>query len=168
MKMSMLAIGIIALLAVAMIAKSFATRGGRGRGEAIKRKALLTKNEQPMYWRLVEAFPSPSYVVLAQVSFSAMLKATQTGTRNRFDRKIADFVVVDRSFTVATVIELDDKSHESKGDSDASRDAMLKEAGYAVIRYKTVPSVETLRADLGSVATTRNEPDENRRIEPRL
>ncbi|WP_169307269.1 DUF2726 domain-containing protein [Chitiniphilus eburneus] len=96
-------------------------------------KSVLTINEQPMYWRLVEAF-SPDLVVLAQVSFSQLVQAK--GGNNlqnlhlfrRISQKTADFVICRKDFTVVAVIELDDSSHRNKRDKDAERDAFLRPA----------------------------------------
>jgi hypothetical protein len=101
-----------------------------------------------MFWRLTQTFPPPNYVVLAQVSFGALPYAKEGASRWAFFQKMADFVLLDKSFKVLAVIELDDSSHKGKEDQDAERDEMLIEAGYKVLRYKTIPQPETLRADL--------------------
>lgn len=85
-----------------------------------------------MYPRLLKALPD--IVILAQVCFSALLTARKTGTRNRFDRKIADFVVCDKALQVLAVIELDDSSHRGKEGKDAARDKLLQDAGHRVTR----------------------------------
>lgn len=90
----------------------------------------------------------PRQVVGApQVSFGALLTARSKGARNRFDRKIADFVVCDKAMQVQVVIELDDSSHRGKEVRDAARDKLLQEAGYRVIRYPRIPDVEKVRSD---------------------
>lgn len=101
-----------------------------------------------MYWRLADAFPHPEHVVLAQVSFSALLVAKRGTSRYRFAQKRADFVLVDKSFKVRAVIELDDKSHTGKGANDRDRDSMLEAAGYRVFRYPAIPDTAKLRADI--------------------
>jgi hypothetical protein len=113
----------------------------------IKPKRLLTMNEQPTFKKLVEALPE--YVVFAQVSFSAILDTTDRATRNRFNRKIADFVVCNKSFIVIGVVELDDSSHNGREEQDAERDAMFNEAGYKVIRYRRMPERDQVRRDFG-------------------
>lgn len=111
-------------------------------------KPIATANEQGMFWRLIEAFPAPEYIVLTQVSFGAMLTAKNGASRSSFDRKIADFVVTNKGFKILAVVELDDKSHNGREQQDASRDAILSEAGYNVLRYAKTPDVAKLRADL--------------------
>jgi Protein of unknown function (DUF2726) len=113
-----------------------------------KAKNPLTKNEQPMYFRLVEAFPE--LIVLAQVSFSALMTSNDRASRNKFDRKTADFVLCTKSFAVVAVIELDDASHNGKAKEDAERDALLSSVGCKVIRFKKTPDVEVLRAALST------------------
>lgn len=121
--------------------------GTKGKQTPITAKTVLTMNEQPTFHRLKEALPE--YSVLAQVSFCAMITATGWATRNRFNRKMADFVICDKAFNVVAVVELDDSSHKGREDKDAERDAMLTEAGLKVIRYKRTPSKEQIRKDLG-------------------
>ncbi|WP_268762609.1 DUF2726 domain-containing protein [Herbaspirillum hiltneri] len=90
--------------------------------------------------------------MLGQVAFSAMLKTKSRATRNRFDRKIADFVILSKAFEVLAVIELDDASHKNRERLDRERQALLTDAGYRVIRYNNVPNVEQVRKDFGIVA----------------
>lgn len=109
-----------------------------------KAKKPLTKNEQPMYFRLIESFPD--LIVLAQVSFSALMSSTAQASRNKFDRKTADFVLCTKSFDVVAVIELDDASHNGRGKEDGDRDALLTRVGYRVLRFKKTPDVAALQA----------------------
>jgi very-short-patch-repair endonuclease len=115
----------------------------------ITQKRPLTEREQSMYFRLIEA--APELVVLAQVSFSAMLKTSGTATRNTYDRKTADFVICTRAFDILLVIELDDASHNGQEVKDGKRDATLVQAGIAVVRYKNVPDADALRKDLSEL-----------------
>ena len=94
----------------------------------------------------------PEYVVLAQVSFGAILWTWIPAVRNRFNRKIVDFVVCDKGFNVIAVIELDDSSHKGREEQDADRDLLFKEAGIAVLRYKFTPESSKILADIKSVA----------------
>jgi very-short-patch-repair endonuclease len=113
---------------------------------AAKPKIPLSINEQPMYFRLKEAFPDD--VVLAQVSFSALLQSPNQATRNQYNRKMADFVLCTKSFEVIAVVELDDSSHKGREEKDMDRDRLLTNAGYRVKRYKTVPNIETLKTEI--------------------
>ena len=117
------------------------------RGRFAKR-AVLTRNEQGMYWRIAATFPAPDHVIFGEVSFSALLRTKEGASRFSFSQKRADFVLMDKSFTVLAIIELDDASHAKKEASDAARDAMLAQAGYRVLRYKTVPQPDVLRSDV--------------------
>lgn len=123
-----------------------------------KAKPLLTPNEKEFFGRLREALPK--HVVLAQVSMGAIL-APNMSERNRqeffrirgkFAQKIIDYVVLDQQFNIVCIIELDDRSHDKK--KDKVRDAMLKEAGYATIRYesKEKPSTRKISSDVSSVS----------------
>lgn len=119
-------------------------------------KKPLTKNEQPMYFRLIESFPE--LIVLAQVSFSALMSSTATASRNKYDRKTADFVLCTKSFDVVAVIELDDASHNGRAKEDNDRDALLTGVGYRVLRFKKTPDVAALHAAVAqtNAVTTAN------------
>lgn len=116
-----------------------------GKRQPIRGKSVLTLNEQPTFMRLREALPE--HFVLAQVSFSAFMTAKGYATRNLFNRKIADFVVLDKNFNIAAIVELDDSSHKGREDKDAERDALINEAGFKVIRYKRTPEIEQIKSD---------------------
>lgn len=152
--MSKLIIGFVLLAVVIWLSlalKNAQKTGGKAKG-LIQPQKPLTENEQPMYFRLAQAFPE--HVVLAQVAFSALLKCKSTATRNTFDRKRADFVLCTKAFEVVAVIELDDSSHKGREDNDRSRDALLTNAGYKVLRYKQVPDATKLVADVALLSKT--------------
>ena len=109
-------------------------------------KRIITAYESRMYIRLKEAFPQ--YHVLAQVAFSALITSHNLKIRNKFNRKVTDFVLLNESLQVLVIIELDDPSHIGKEQEDAERDAMLNEAGYQVYRYTDIPSADRLRRDI--------------------
>jgi Protein of unknown function (DUF2726) len=117
--------------------------GVRGKSFAAKAKRLLSRNEQPMYFRLVEAFPD--LVVLAQVSFSGLMTGKTQSDRNKFNRKIADFVICTKAFEIVAIVELDDSSHQGREKQDSERDAMLESVGYRVVRFKKTPNVADLK-----------------------
>lgn len=114
-------------------------------GERPTKRKLLTQREEAMFNRLTQA--APHLIVLAQVSFGALLTAKTRTARNTFDRKIADFVLCDQALQPVAVIELDDASHKAKGELDAARDELLSSAGYKVIRYKNVPDIDQIQRD---------------------
>ncbi len=111
----------------------------------IKSSYLLTEHEKTMFQKLKQL---PDCHIFVQVSLGAILWTKSWQTRNKFNKKIADFVVTDTNFKILAVIELDDKSHDNKIEADKVRDAMVREAGYKVLRYRTVPSREQLAKDI--------------------
>lgn len=112
----------------------------------IKSSYLMTNREKKMFNVMIEAMPE--CFVFTQVSMQAILWTKDMATRNKFNRKIIDYVVTNKEFEILAVVELDDKSHVGKEDKDAERDAMIKEAGYKAIRYQKIPNAETLRKDI--------------------
>ncbi|MGK5049557.1 DUF2726 domain-containing protein [Janthinobacterium sp. GB4P2] len=141
----------IVLLAIAALILCFAMLAKRQTGKSrrllrLQSKPVMTAREQQMYLLLQTALPECT--VLAQVAFSALVTAKGWANRNRFDRKVADFVLCSRQLNVLAVIELDDSSHAGRERQDKERDAMLRLAGYVTLRYANVPTQQALRADV--------------------
>ncbi len=109
-------------------------------------KHVITPFESKMFIRLKEAFPQ--HHILAQVAFSALITNDNFKIRNKFNRKVTDFVLLNQKLEVVAIIELDDPSHIGKEQEDAERDAMLNEAGYQVYRYTDIPSTHNLKKDI--------------------
>ena len=132
-------------IAFVVIATLKAKKPGRTSQEIPTKKALMTEQETAMYNRLKQSLPQ--HHVFTQVSFGALITAKSRPIRNLFDRKIADFVVCDSALQVVAAIELDDSSHKNKAASDKKRDELLTGAGYRVVRYKTIPDIDKVKAD---------------------
>jgi hypothetical protein len=145
----LLILALVLVLAGAWVAARTRRKNAAEQGGFSKRP-VATANEQAMYWRLAATFPAPEYVLLAQVGFGALLTAKGGSSRYSFSQKIADFVLLDKTFKVLAIIELDDSSHRGREGKDARRDAMLAMARYKVLRYKTVPQPEKLLRDLSA------------------
>jgi very-short-patch-repair endonuclease len=148
--MTVIVITVLVLLVIVAIA--FSMRGKTrttGDRDKIWRRRLLTKNAQPMYFRLRETFPDR--VVLAQVAFSSLINSRSKHTRGSFDRKVADFVLCTAAFEVLAVIELNDPSQQTTAEVDARHDGMLTEAGYQVLRFDRVPEAKELKIAVGSL-----------------
>lgn len=131
-------------LAVAVLTVASVLPKKRGAGEVPKAKRPMSEREQAMFFRLQSALPE--HVVLAQVSFGALLDAKSCAARNTFDRKIADFVGCSKAFAVVAVIELDDATHKTKQEKDSKRDQLLQKAGYKTLRFKNVPDAAEIKA----------------------
>ena len=112
------------------------------------KKTLVTKHEQVMFSRLVQALNKNDYIVFVQVAMGALLVAKNGENRNKFSQKIVDFVVTDKYLNVIAIIELDDSSHNGREKLDEMRDAMLKSAGYKVLRYTRIPNVDQVLKDI--------------------
>lgn len=119
----------------------------KGERNPIKGRRLMSMNEQPTFLRLREALSE--HIVLAQVAFSAFMTAKGYATRNLFNRKVADFVVLDKQFNVVAIVELDDSSHKGREAKDAERDALIAEAGHRLIRYQRTPDFDQVKKDFG-------------------
>jgi very-short-patch-repair endonuclease len=132
---------------IAQFAMAPARRKARG---GVKARRLLSDREQAMFHRLTTAWNDGH--VLTQVSMGALISAKDRGTRNTFDRKFVDFVLVNQAFDVVAVIELDDASHQSKREADRARDALLQSAGYATLRYANIPDLAVLVTDVSKLA----------------
>lgn len=108
-------------------------------------KRLLTDHEKVLFNQLIQL---PNCHVFVQVSLAAFLHTNGWKTRNRFIRKIADFVVTDSNLNILAVIELDDKSHDNKVEADMARDKMIQTAGYKTLRYRKMPTINQLYNDI--------------------
>lgn len=116
----------------------------------IHKQPILTNHEKVMFGELQKALYGTNYYIFVQVSFGALLTTELTKTLWTFNQKRADYVICDSYFNVVAIIELDDKSHDTKQDADRKRDEMLKNAGYKVLRYRYMPPVDKLKNDIFS------------------
>ena len=120
---------------VVVLVAVFGTVGkGRAKVGRIVAKPLMTQREIA-FWHLLRVAADPLHVA-PQVAMGALLRAAggerQRATRNRFDRKIVDFVLLDDDGGVRLLIELDDRTHHAG--RDAIRDKMVSSAGYKPLR----------------------------------
>ena len=147
---------IIAAVFVFLVALG-ALKKSRPNSEKPRARAVLTPRELEAFAILNNAL-APRYSVLAQVAFSALLTAKKLATRNTFNRKMADFVVIDHGGAVVAVVEIDDRSHDGRESSDGRRDDMLINAGYRVIRYRKLPTREQVQKDITHVPEAMSSP----------
>ena len=110
-------------------------------------KPPLNKAERLMYHRLQEALPE--YVVLSQVSLTAMMTSLDIETRNRFEREVATFVVCTRGFSIAAIVDLENPLNGPRQVTLAEQERLFKKVGYTLLRYKRIPEVAQLRTDFG-------------------
>lgn len=111
----------------------------------LRQKALLSAAEQILYNRLKETLPHAQ--VLAHVSFDAILTTKYLHTRRKYQKMIADFVLLDKDYRVIAVVAIDDVNILKRSRAAAYQDAVLKTAGYRVLRYVGVPDIDQLQAD---------------------
>lgn len=124
----------------------------RARWYVLEDKPLLTPNEREFFGRLRRALPDVD--IFPQVAMSALIDTSTDSNhpyfwriRSRFDRKVVDFVLCDRkSHRVLGVIELDDRTHDTKKGADAIRDEMLASVGIPTARFdsRAKPAVSDL------------------------
>ncbi len=112
---------------------------------ALKQRAIFNINEQLTYTRLKEILPN--HIILAHVSFDALLTTKYYRTRNKYRNMVADFVVLDESQQIKAIIALDDPMILKRIQRSQYQDALLQMAGYRVIRYDDVPEYAQLRDD---------------------
>jgi hypothetical protein len=131
---------------IALARKGLFTKGRAGQGMhhwPVFPKKVLTPVEQQLYHRLTRAFPDQ--VVLSQVAFSQLVGVKKgenfTAIWNRYNRLVADFVLCNRDFTVAAVLELDDRSHDhpARQDADRRKAAICEAAGIPLHRLNVNP-----------------------------
>lgn len=110
----------------------------------------MTAREFEFFRALRSALPDA--VIHSQVAMAALVDVVggNRSSRNRFDRKIFDFVVCRADGHVLYVIELDDRTHGSDAARrrDSTKDGIAKAAGLRVVRYRSERTdVDVLRRD---------------------
>jgi very-short-patch-repair endonuclease len=128
------AVLVVALLGLLVLLK------GAGAAEALPvvARRLMTEREREVMILIEEAVPHCR--VHSQVAMAALIDARKglsrkdyVSVRNKFDRKIVDFVLENKaSGDVLALIELDDRSHNAA--KDRRRDEITKAAGYKTVR----------------------------------
>lgn len=165
---------ILGLVVLAVTAATAIKKKGKStdvkNGHRYTSKTPLTKNEQIMYWRLIDALPG--YVVLAQVELSRCISANGAAL-STIKGKSLDFVICNTALEVIAGIEIDDKSHSSPAAKkrDAAKNDAMKIAGIKLIRWPAtpLPSFEQIRRQFPSMAENTTElknfePTQERRI----
>ena len=113
------------------------SKEAQGFSDFVQPIKILSKDERKMYELLVKAIPD--HIVLCQVSFNAFIKCNEISLRNRFNRSMCDFMVVDFEFNPLVCIELDDRSHKKMFERDKFRDDLLGAATIPTERFYGIP-----------------------------
>ncbi|WP_445114643.1 DUF2726 domain-containing protein [Acinetobacter sp. WZC-1] len=115
----------------------------------LRQRAVFNANEQKTFTRLKDILPNAN--VLAHVSFDALLTTKYLRTRRKYQQMFADFVVLDQACRVVAIVALDDLNPIKRAaHGESYQDAVLRFAGYRVIRYSGVPEYQQLREDFRS------------------
>jgi hypothetical protein len=149
---SMLKIFAVIILAIGVLAVFAAIANKKGKSTNSKigynytSKSPLSKNEQVMYWKLIEALPG--YVVLAQVVLSSCVSA-KGAAFNTIRGSSLDFVICNKNLEVIAGIEIDDKSHSTPAAQkrDTTKNNAMEVAGIKLIRWPAtpLPSIEEIQ-----------------------
>jgi hypothetical protein len=121
----------------------------------VKRKTtLLTSSEKQMFDRLQDALYE--HIVLPQVALSQIITCEDGNfgtTWNKISRKVCDYVVCNKDFSVVAVVELDGWSHkyEKQQQKDADKDSAVTSAGLKMVRFdaRSIPKGPEIRERLG-------------------
>ncbi len=139
---------LVASLMLLALVLMFAFKGfkkQRQQDSALKRRAIFNLNEQLTFQRLKETLPEAS--ILAHVSFDALLTTKYPHTRHKYRNMMADFVVLNQQHQVMAIVALEEASSFKGTQQEHYQDALLKLAGYRVLRYGRVPEYPQLRGD---------------------
>ncbi|MFZ3481933.1 DUF2726 domain-containing protein [Sphingomonas sp. 3-13AW] len=107
----------------------------------VVQRPVLTKAEAIFHEKLVEAIARMDGIAIhAQMAMGAFIQpdprlkpAKQVVTYRQFSQWRPDFVLVDRSWRVRLIIELDDPTHDAR--KDANRDRLTSAAGIRTVRF---------------------------------
>jgi very-short-patch-repair endonuclease len=138
-------IGSFLVLCIVLIAWKQQRNSPKPQDSVLKQRAIFTPNEQLAFARLKEVLPD--YIVLAHVSYDALLTTKFGRTRHKYRNLVADFVILDQLYQVIAIVGLNDPLILKRPQQASFRDALLSMAGYRVIRYEDVPEYYQLRRD---------------------
>lgn len=119
----------------------------------IKPTSLLTNREQFMYRLLQESFPK--HLILSQVAFASFMEGEDEFSKRAIGNKVADFVILDSSLKIVTVVELD--QHQYRTDAQAAEEKVIRAAGFQLLRY-SIPEIEQMRHDLEKLSAPPEQP----------
>ena len=124
----------------------------------VRPKPLMTQAERRVCIMIERALPGAR--VHSQVSLGAIMNPARGLTKsewwttfNKFSSKRIDFVVEDpETGAVILLVELDDRTHNSRGDRDRDRDELTRHAGFQTVRipagrWPTQQSIASLIGD---------------------
>lgn len=121
-----------------------------------QKRTLLTNSEKQMFDRLQDALYE--HIVLPQVALSQIIECEGGNfgtTWNKISRKVCDYVVCNKDFSVVAVVELDAWSHkyEKQQQKDADKDSAVTSAGLKMVRFdaRNIPRGPEIRERLGVV-----------------
>lgn len=121
-----------------------------------QKRTLLTSSEKQMFDRLQDALYE--HIVLPQVALSQIIECEDGNfgtTWNKINRKVCDYVVCNKDFSVVAVVELDGWSHkhEKQQQKDADKDSAVISAGLKMVRFdaRSIPRGPEIRERLGVV-----------------
>jgi very-short-patch-repair endonuclease len=150
----LLVIAVVAVAALLAIVKAKSQGSISNKAWPFYAKKPLSRPEQVLYFRLVQALPD--HIVLAQVQLSRLLGVKKGHNYqawfNRINRMSADFVVCKKDSSIIAVIELDDATHqnEDRRAADAKKDKALSAADISIVRWKAnaIPDIGEIQAAL--------------------
>lgn len=138
-------IGSFLLLCTILMAYKRVQNSGKQQDSVLKQRAIFNLNQQLTYTRLKEILPEN--IILAHVSYDALLTTKFFRTRNKYRNLVADFVVLDQDHLVVAIVAVDDPMILKRPQQSQYQDALLTMAGYRVIRYEDIPEYYQLRSD---------------------
>ncbi|MFV5463742.1 MULTISPECIES: DUF2726 domain-containing protein [unclassified Acinetobacter] len=140
-------IGVLILIFFLLMAVKGLENREKPQDSALKQRAIFNLNEQLTYTRLQEILPQ--HIILAHVSFDALLTTKFSRTRHKYRNMMADFVVLDANHQVVAIVALDDLLMLKRSRNAQYQDELLRLAGYKVLRYEDVPEYHELREAFG-------------------
>ena len=138
-------IGSLLLFLMLIVAWRSLEKTDRRKDSVLKQRAIFNVNEQLTFTRLKEILPD--CIILAHVSFDALLTTKLYRTRHKYRNMVADFVILDEYHQILAIVALDDPMSLRRMQTEQYQDALLSMAGYRVIRYDDVPEYYQLRQD---------------------
>ena len=99
-------IGSFLLFCVVLMAWKKLGNNSKPQDSALKQRAIFNLNEQLTFTRLREVLPE--YIILAHVSYDALMTTKFNRTRHKYRNLTADFVILDQQHQILAVVGVDD------------------------------------------------------------
>jgi hypothetical protein len=148
------------LFLIALVIALKKPKSTTSKGFSYAPKRVMTKTEQTLFLRLIDALPE--HFILAQVQMSSFLYDTGKkggwAALNQIRMKSVDFLVIRKDAYIIAAIELQDATHEreDRAESDKFKKEALATANVPLVEFhaRNLPSTDEIREKIEKLHAT--------------